>query len=270
MLGPSHANNLSKAQTIMTGAAADRFNRRKARGGKPIYGAAVGILMLEARFPRIVGDMGNAATWDFPVLYKVVRGATPDLVVRRGAAGMTEAFVAAAKELVVLGARGITTNCGFLSVLQRELAAQCGVPVLASSLMQAEVIQKLLPVGQTVGILTISKQTLSAEHLRAANVPDGTPVVGTDGGREFSRVILNDEEEMDVELARLDLLDAAARLADEHPEVGAILLECTNMSPYSADIRHLTKRPVFDIYNFVSWFHGALAPRAFLDPPPFD
>src|SRR5262249_23124408 len=158
---------------------------------------------------------------------------------------------------VALGARGITTNCGFLSIIQRELAAQCGAPVMASSLMQAEVIQRMLPAGHTVGILTVSKATLTAEHLKAANVPDGTPVVGTDGGREFSRVILNDEEEMDVELARLDLIDAATRLVDEHPRVGAILLECTNMSPYSPDIRHRTKRPVFDMYNFVSWFHGA-------------
>ena len=48
-----------------------------ATGGKAIYGAPLGILMLEARFPRIPGDMGNAATWPFPVLYRVVRGATP-------------------------------------------------------------------------------------------------------------------------------------------------------------------------------------------------
>ena len=37
---------------------------RKARGGKAIYGAAVGILMLEARFPRIPGDMGNGGFLD--------------------------------------------------------------------------------------------------------------------------------------------------------------------------------------------------------------
>src|SRR5437868_8914023 len=160
----------------MAGSSPNRANSRKATGGKPLYGAAIGILMLEARFPRIPGDMGNATTWDFPVLYKVVRGASPDLVVRHGAAGTTDAFVAAAKELVALGARGITTNCGFLSILQRELASQCGVPVMASSLMQAEVIQKLLPRGQTVGILTVSRKSLSQEHLRAANVPDGTPV----------------------------------------------------------------------------------------------
>lgn len=240
--------------------------RGKARGGMPIYGVAIGILMLEARFPRIPGDMGNATTWDFPVLYKVVRGASPDLVVRRGAAGTTDAFVAAAKELVALGARGITTNCGFLSILQRELAAACGIPVLTSSLMQAEVIQKLLPADKTVGILTISKQTLSAEHLRAANVPEGTPVVGTEGGREFSRVILNDEQEMDVELARLDLLDAAARLVDEHPQVGAILLECTNMVPYARALRDELQVPVYDIYSFMTWFHAGLAPCDFGPP----
>ena len=54
---------------------------RIAHGGKALYGARVGILMLEARFPRIPGDMGNGLTWPFPVLYKVVPGASPRRVV---------------------------------------------------------------------------------------------------------------------------------------------------------------------------------------------
>jgi hypothetical protein len=237
----------------------------KARGGTPLYGAPLGILMLEARFPRIPGDMGNATTWNFPVLFKVVKGASPDLVVRKRAAGTNSDFVEAARELVSLGARGITTNCGFLSLFQREMAAACGVPVAASSLMQAETIQRLLPAGQRVGILTVSASTLSKDHLAAANVPPDAPIVGTDGGREFSRVILDDEPELDVDLARLDLLDAATKLVDQNPDVGAILLECTNMSPYSAAIRRATRRPVFDMYNFVTWFHGAIAPRDFIE-----
>ena len=49
-----------------------------AKGGKALYGAPLGILMLEARFPRIPGDMGNATTWPFPVLYRIVKGATPE------------------------------------------------------------------------------------------------------------------------------------------------------------------------------------------------
>lgn len=239
----------------------------KVKGGAPLYGAPIGILMLEARFPRILGDMGNAATWDFPVLYKVVSGATPTQVVLKGAKGTEDTFIDAAKELVRLGARGITTNCGFLSLFQEKLKAACGVPVLTSSLMQAAAVQQLLPPGQRVGILTVSAATLSPAHLSAANVPAGTPVVGTDGLREFSRVILDDEMEMDIAACRLDLLDAADKLVDENPDVGAILLECTNMSMHSAAIRDRTKRPVFDMYNFVSWFHGAVAPRHHIDRP---
>ena len=57
-----------------------------ATGGKAIYGAALGILMLEERFPRIPGDMGNATTWPFPGLYRVVKGASPERVVLHRAA----------------------------------------------------------------------------------------------------------------------------------------------------------------------------------------
>jgi hypothetical protein len=120
---------------------------RVARGGKAVFGARLGILMLEARFPRIPGDMGNASTWPFPVLYKVVRGASPQRVVRERAAGLLPAFLDAAKELVDLGADGITTNCGFLSLYQDEIARHTGVPVATSSLMQAPFIQRTLPPG---------------------------------------------------------------------------------------------------------------------------
>src|SRR3954462_12649647 len=87
-----------------------------ARGGKAVFGARLGILMLEARFPRIPGDMGNATTWPFPVLYRVVAGASPERVVTRKAEGLLDAFRDAAADLVRLGADGITTNCGFLSL----------------------------------------------------------------------------------------------------------------------------------------------------------
>src|SRR5437763_6126190 len=117
---------------------------RIAHGGKPLYGARVGILMLETRFPRIPGDMGNSLTWPFPVLYKVVPGAAPRRVVFDRAQGLLDAFLAAAAKLVRLGADGITTTCGFLSLYQSEIAAHVGVPVEASSLMQMPLIEPVL------------------------------------------------------------------------------------------------------------------------------
>lgn len=237
--------------------------KRVAVGGKAVYGARLGILMLEARFPRILGDMGNAETWPFPVLYRVVPGASPDRVVRRRATGLAEDFVAAAKELVAVGADGITTNCGFLSLFQDQIARACDVPVATSALMQYGMIRQLLPPDRPVGIITISAATLSPEHLRAADIPPDAPVVGTETGREFSRVILGDELRLDVVAAEQDILDAGRRLREQTPRLGAILLECTNMAPYARALGAATGVPVFDIYSFITWFHTGLKPRTF-------
>ncbi|PZW49148.1 hypothetical protein C8P66_103174 [Humitalea rosea] len=237
-------------------------NRSLARGGKSIYGAPLGILMLEARFPRIPGDMGNGETWPFPVLFRVVRGATPEKVVLKGAQGLLPDFIAAARELVDLGAEGITTNCGFLSLFQAELAAAVGVPVATSSLMQVAMVQATLPPGKRVGVVTVSGGSLTPAHLSAAGVPLDVPMAGTEGGREFFRVLIQAAKtDLDVALARQDILDAGADLMRRHPEVGAIVLECTNMPPYAADLAAATGVPVFDIYALISWFHAGLRPR---------
>lgn len=238
----------------------------KAQGGKAVYGAPLGILMLKSCFPRIPGDMGNATTWPFPVFYHVVPGATPDRVIRHHAEGLLPGFIAGAEALIEQGAEAITTNCGFLALYQERLAETLRVPVATSSLMQARAIQALLPPSRRVGIITIDKSSLTDEHLRQAGVPEGTPIVGTEGGREFSRVILNSESEMDVAAARQDLMDAGDALVRDHPDVGVILLECTNMCPYAADLRERTGLPVFDIYCFINWLHLALQPQVFPEP----
>jgi len=235
-----------------------------AKGGKALYGAPLGILMLDARFPRIPGDMGNATTWPFPVLYRVVRGATPERVVLNEAAGLLDDFLAAAEELVAAGAEAITTNCGFLSLFQAELAAHVRVPVATSSLIQLPWVQALLPPGQRVGIITVSAQSLTKRHLAAAGVPSDTPVAGTELGREFFRVLVRGEKpDMDVALAAADILDAGRTLVARHSDIGAIVLECTNMPPYAFALRQRLELPVFDIYSLITWLHAGLRPREF-------
>lgn len=239
-----------------------------AAGGKSIYGAPLGILMLETRFARIPGDMGNATTWPFPVLFRVVKGADPKRVVLNQAAGLLPNFIEAARDLVSLGAEAITTNCGFLSLFQQEIAAAAGVPVATSSLMQVPWVQATLPPGKRVGVITVSGQSLTPRHLQAAGAPVDTPFIGTEDGREFFRVlVLGEKDDLDVALAEQDILDAGRRLLARNPEIGAIVLECTNMPPYAAALRDALKMPVFDIYTLVNWWHGGLRPRAFAASP---
>jgi hypothetical protein len=240
----------------------------RVRGGQNLYGFSVGILMLDTRFPRIPGDMGNAATFDFPVRYHRVSGASPDRVVRRGERELLPAFIEGARFLEREGVRAVTTNCGFLAKFQAELAAAVSIPVFTSSLMLVPLVHRMLPPGRAVGILTVNASALRPEHMAGAGIGPEIPVVvaGLETEKEFTRVLLDDELTLDVEAARQEHLAVTQRMLDGHPEIGAIVLECTNMPPYRADIQAATGLPVFDITTVVRMVHDAV--RHGLPPRP--
>ncbi|MBM3221272.1 MAG: aspartate/glutamate racemase family protein [Candidatus Rokubacteria bacterium] len=217
--------------------------------------------MLDTRFPRIPGDMGNATTFPFPVRYHRVSGAAPDLVVRRGAAGLLDAFVEGARALEREGVGAVTTNCGFLVKFQREMAAAVRVPVFTSSLLLVPLVHRLLGPGRRVGVMTVNAPSLTPEHLAGAGIGPEIPlaVIGMETEKEFTRVLLDNELGLDVEAARDEHIRVARRLVAEHRDVGAIVLECTNMPPYADDIRRETGLPVFDITSLVRMAHDALA-----------
>lgn len=236
----------------------------KARGGRNLYGYPIGILMLETRFPRIPGDVGNATTWDFPVLYKVIKKATPDQAVRKGAEGLLEPFIEGAQELERQGVGSITTNCGFLALFQREMASAVHIPVFTSSLMQVPLAYSMIHPSKKVGILTIDSKSLSERHLSSVGVSHIPHVIyGTEEEEEFTRAILDDELELDVEKARQDLLRVARRMVSEHPDVGAIVLECTNMPPYAAAIQREVGLAVFDFYTLTVMVYHAVVKKTF-------
>jgi hypothetical protein len=154
----------------------------------------------------------------------------------------------------------ITTNFGFLVKYQREMAASVSVPVFASSLLLVPLVHRMLAPGRRVGLMTVNASSLGPEHLAGAGIPADLPlaIAGMEGEKEFTRVMLNDELEMDVDLAREEHVRVARRLVADHPDIGAIVLECTNMPPYTADIQRETGRPVFDITTLVRMAHDAL------------
>ncbi len=235
-----------------------------ARGGRAIYGVSLGILMLEARFPRIPGDMGNAETWPFPVQLCVVEGATPERIVLGDPRDQLDRFIRAGRRLIELGVSAITTNCGFLALLQPHLANALGVPVATSSLMQVPWVNAILPPGRRAGIVTVCAAALTPAHLAAVGAPADTPVAGTENGAEFFRVLIKaDSDMMDIDLAEHDVVEAARTLVRQNPDIGAIILECTNMPPYAAAVAAATGLPVYDIYSMVTWFVAGIRPRIF-------
>jgi Asp/Glu/hydantoin racemase len=231
-------------------------------GGRNLYGIPVGMLMLRSRFPRIPGDAGNAATWPFPVQYAIVSRTSPGSIVRDlDVADMLPEFLAAARGLEDAGVDLITTNCGFLVLMQRELQARLRVPLLSSSLLQVPWLAPLLRAGRAIGVLTIERESLTDAHLRAAGIPADSPVVVRgmeEFGGYFTGQILGDRNELDVDRCRREHEAAAQAFAHEHPEVGAIVLECANMPPYADVVRRRSGLPVFDLTTLVRWGAGAV------------
>lgn len=213
----------------------------------------LGILMLETRFPRPVGDVGNRASFAFPVRFAVISGATPQRVVRERAAELLLPFIDHARALIDGGAVAIGTSCGFLTLFQRELAEALPVPVATSSLLQVPWLRALLPARQVVGLVTIDAASLSADHLHAVGIDGDVPIEGMPPDGEFARRLLNDEPTLDVAQAEREVVAAAERLIARRPDVGAIVLECTNMPPYGHAVRCATGRPVFDVITLLNW-----------------
>jgi hypothetical protein len=205
----------------------------------------LGVLMLETRFPRPPGDAGNPASYAMPVQFAVVRGATPLRVVRAATdPDLLQPFVDAARSLVAQGARAITTSCGFLVGFQRALQDSVPVPVWSSGLLK-------LPELARPGVLTVDARSLGAAHLRAAGGREDTPIEGLAPGGTLQRTLLHDLPSLDVQRAEAEVVAAAKRLLDRHPEIDSLVLECTNMPPYAAAVQRGTGRPVHHLLTLV-------------------
>ena len=217
----------------------------------------LGILMLETVFPRIPGDVGNPVTWPFPVRISIVRDASPERVVRERAAGLVDAFVAAGRELAAEGAAAIITTCGFLALHQLSMAARLPVPFASSSLLQLPMLARTLPAGRRPGVITIDAGALTRAHLLAVGADPETPVVGVDPEGEFARTFLENRPTLHVPAAEREILAAGQRLVAQHPEVGAIVLECANMPPYAEVLRARLHLPIYDMVDLGRWLYAA-------------
>jgi hypothetical protein len=116
------------------------------------------------------------------------------------------------------------------------------------------------------GVTTFNARTLGAPHLRGVGAPLDVPIVGLPDGGRFQRALYGDASVDSYEAREAEAVKAAQELARRHPDVGAIVLECTNLVPHARAIGAATRLPVYDIWTLVSWFHAGLRPKVWPDP----
>ena len=233
-------------------------------GGYNIYGFDIGILMLDSEFPRIEGDVGNAKTWDYPVLYKRVQGGTPQKVVMELTEKDVQPFIDAAKELEKEGVKAITTSCGFLALFQETLSSAVQIPVFTSALLLVPLVLNMIGADRKVGILTANKRTLSDRHLASVNIDKSRCViVGLEEKENFTNFTVQNWKQVDIQKCKEELCTAARELMAQGEELGAVVLECTNMPPFAKEIQQITNLPVFDIVTLTNLVHNAWNPKIF-------
>lgn len=221
-------------------------------GGSTLYGLAVGVLMLDTQFPRVVGDVGNATTWPFPVTYHIVEGAIPERMAQpEPDPELLSPFIEGVRRLEREGVAAIITSCGFLAAHQPELAAAASVPVFSSPLLQVPFAARAIRPEAQVAILT-ARTVLTERHFRGAGwdpADISTVQLAPAPDSEFVKTFVGNRPHADVAILRREVRELAERLMALHPDVGAVVLECANFGPFSPIVRRVTRLPVFDLYT---------------------
>lgn len=220
------------------------------------YGHAVGILLLDYRGPFIPGDVGNATTYGYPVLFKLVKGLKFERVLA-GDPEMEGPIVEAARELEQFGVRGISSDCGFLIKYQDAVKKAVKVPVFMSSLLQIPFLSMMIDEKRPVGCLTATRKHLGNRVLELAGIRSDINVVvrGMEDYEHFKWAILEEGGELDSDLIEKETVSAAVELQKQHPDMGAIVLECSLMPPYAKAVQDATGLPVFDFVTMINYFH---------------
>jgi len=240
----------------------------KVSGGKSTYGEIIGIIMLDRIFPRIPGDMGNAWTFNFPVKYHVLKelNFSSRMKLFNGDKEFINVFIKAAKELEKQGIRAITANCGFIVLYQDVISNSVNIPVFTSSLLQIPLIYRMLKKDQKIGIITAdaTSKGLGLKHLKASGAQNIPVVIKGMENSEGFKAISQNRNILDTDLLMNDLINVSIEMTKNNSDIGAILLECTNIPPYAKAIQEEINLPVFDIVTLTNWVYSAVVKKEFL------
>jgi hypothetical protein len=245
----------------------------KVRGDKRYYGEAIGIALLDQTHsqPLIPGNVGNASTYDFPVRLKVIEGLhdNPYAPVRDEQGRYSpdvQRTVDTVKALEAEGVRAVVMSCGFFSVAQEVLTEEVQIPVFSSPLLLVPLISRMIGRRRKVGILTASKKRLTREFLEPVGIDDSIPYVveGLEASTEFYACFMGGTRTLlDVDLLGRQVVEIASGFVRENPDIGALLLECSDLPPFAADIQEATGKPVFDFITFVNAVYQAVVQKRY-------
>ena len=177
---------------------------------------------------------------------------------------MLDNIINAAKELESEGVRAICGACGYLGYFQKAVAEATDVPVFLSSLIQIPFIKMGLKSSQKIGIICAYKSYLTTEILNTCGIKDPDICI-VRGLEEFENLsaILNNKGCFNNDKIRDEVVSVVREMVDDNPEIGAILLKCSDLPPYAFEVQKAVKLPVFHFITMIDMVYHSVAQKPF-------
>jgi aspartate/glutamate racemase len=247
------------------------INYIKARKDHRCYGMGLGIIILDDVYPGFPGDVRNASAYPFPIQYEIVEGVDIQTLVHGDDKSVClEPIKRAAKKLENMGCRAIAAECGYFAYFQRDIAGYVDVPVYMSSLLQAPLAQQLIGPDKVVGLLVARKEALWPQHLEAVGIQVGSNYV-VEGAEDDNRVqeFINlwyaperpEIPQANYDKAEKEFVELAIEFYQAHPNMGAMLLECTGMQPFARAIQRHIEIPIFSWGTLLDYAYSTAVHR---------
>ena len=226
-----------------------------------VKAGCLGILRLDYDYPPAPGDIDSPLSYDYKVIYRVVPGLTFQMCQLNALTPEVEhQLILAVEWLTARGVSGITGDCGFMMYLQERLRQHelTHVPVFMSALAQLPAVCCGYSAHEHIAIFTANSETLApmkeliSDECGVDVQTERFIIVGCEDVPGFEAVARG--EKVDVAFVTPGMVAKARQVVQEHPEVRAILMECTEMPPYSDALRQATGLPVFDAITCCNFF----------------
>ena len=205
-------------------------------------------------------DTQHSHTFPFSVIRGVVDGSYRDLI--DGSEEVKQQLLKTVKDLCSQGVSLIVGDCGLMILYQKEIAQASNVPVITSSLVLLPIISKIISPDKSIGIITGHSKLLQPHHIQSDSLDQGVLLViqGMEDEAHFSEVVIQRQAETNVYLMERDVFSAVDKLLAKENNIGAILLECSNLCPFAYAVTKKYKFPIFSINTAIEFIHQSICP----------
>ncbi len=229
------------------------------------FGDKVGLMVFRGWYPCISDPehFANSQANDFPVRIGFVDDPfNLDNIINHGATDCwnLDNWIACARQLEEDGCKALVGGCGLTAMMQTALTEAVDIPVYTSTVMFIPLLQRTLKPGKKVAVLTVNENSLNMNNgvlfEECGISPSDIVIRGMDQSDHAADwAIQFNEVDYDKQRVEHAIVSVAQKLVSEHPEVGHIVLECTEMPPFANAVAEATGLPVFDAVQMTRLVH---------------